>query len=180
MNDAAEFAQEYSKAERVGFLVFGISAGAALLLASKFWLLPWLRVFAASAPCREVMGVSGVTVLWYGLFVGVPLFGAAVVGITMSYRGYRVLRDGQLPPVGDKVFRPTRIKRGGAAKMAGYAYLLAFVPFLMLAIWGSGQAGTLSKQPLPQRSQCPPSVKGTPHDEPQAALAVGRHVPSGV
>ena len=72
--------------------------------------------------------------------------GAVVVGLTMSRRGYKILRDGQMPAVGEKVFRPTRIKRGASARLAGYAYLLAFTPFVVLALWGHGQAAALSSK----------------------------------
>jgi hypothetical protein len=147
MKPSPEFAEEYTKVERLRFVALGVVGGTAVVLASKFWLLPWLRAFAASAPCRKVMGIDGVTFLWHALFIGIPLFAGAVVGLTMGRHGYRVLRDGQTPPRGAKVFIPTLVKRGAGARLSGYAHLLAFVPFLLLAIWGRDQAAGLSAQP---------------------------------
>jgi len=160
--EVPEFAEEYTRAERLRFVVLGVAAGAALVLASRSWLLPWLSAFAASAPCRQLLGIGAVTWLWYGLFVGIPLFGAAVVAATMGRRGYKVLRDGQMPPVGEKVFLPTRIKRGTGAKIAGYARLFAFAPFVVLAIWGSAQAAALSGHAEAGHPQC--KAEGVAHD----------------
>jgi hypothetical protein len=143
-----EFAEEYSFRERVRLCAVGLVVGGVFVLLWKLWLLPAFAAFAASAHCRSVFGMAGTTVLWYGLFVGFPLFLALVLACTEGRRGVKILRDGQSPPMGVKVLRPTRIKRGAAARRVGYLRLLAFTPFVAIAIWGSFQAESLS-----QRSQ---------------------------
>lgn len=88
--------------------------------------------------------MDGRFVVWYGLFIGIPLSAALIVAGTTGYRGYKVLRDGQAPPKGEKVFKPTRIVRGVKAKMIGYLQLFSFVPLLAFAIWGGFQAHAMS------------------------------------
>ncbi len=139
-----EFAEEYTQAERIRFVVIGMLTGALVVISSKTWLFPWLREFATSAPCRTVFGIEGVTVLWYGLFVGMPLQVTVLVAATFGWRGYKILRDGQVPPIKEKVFRPTKIRRGSIAMLIGYMHLSAFLPLLALAIWGGFQAEELS------------------------------------
>ncbi|MDI1245936.1 MAG: hypothetical protein PSV24_11090 [Rhodoferax sp.] len=162
MNDLPEFAEEYSVRERVRFVIVGVTVGAVVVAVGKLWLFPWLGQLANSAQCHMVLGVSGVTVLWYSLFAGLPLFGALVVACTSGHHGYKILRDGQAPPLREKVFRPTRIKRGTKAKLVGYLHLFAFSPLFALAIWGVLQAEELSSQTQhrPCTKTANPSIEG--------------------
>jgi len=164
MNDLPEFAEEYGNAERVRFVIVGVAAGAVVVAVGKLWLFPWLGELANSAPCHTVFGFNGVAVLWYSLFAGLPLFGAVVVACTTGHHGYKILRDGQAPPLGQRVFRPTRIKRGAKAKVVGYLNVLACSPLFALAVWGVLQAKDLANQEQ-QRKSCTktanPSIEGT-------------------
>ena len=148
MHPDQEFAEEYTKSEAIRFIVIAMLAGALVVIFSKSWLFPWLREFATSAPCRKVMGIEGLTVLWYGLFVGIPLSATVFFIAALGWRGYKILRDGQVPPLNEKVYRPTRIRRGFKAKMVGYIHMLAFLPPLALTIWGGFQADELSSTTL--------------------------------
>lgn len=154
MNGSPEFAPKHSRATKIRVVALYLLAGGATVLLSQAWLFPALSAFASSADCREVFGVSGVKVLFYGLFLGVPLFCALVVGLTIGRRGYRILRDGQLPPIGEKVFRPTRITRGTKAKWAGYLHLFSPLPLLAIAVWGLPQAHQLSRMSLDPQRKC--------------------------
>ena len=140
-----EFAEPYSRAERLRFVVVGVVAGAAAILAGKLWLFPGLRAFAVTAPCRTVLGMSGEVVLGYGLFVGLPVLATCVVASTIGWRGLRILRDGQVPPAGERVLRPTRIARGRRATVAGYLHVLAIAPLVVIVLWGAAQASAWSR-----------------------------------
>src|SRR5690606_7497780 len=74
--------------------------------------LPRWADFANMSPCYELWGISGVTILFHALFVGIPLLSALAVAVLISRRGLKILRDVQVPYQGEKVFRLTRIKRG--------------------------------------------------------------------
>ena len=162
----AEFADEYSEAERVRFVVVGAIAGGSIVTISKLWLFPWLRVFSESADCQSVFGIRGTTVLGYGLFEGIPLFATLLIIATFGRRGLRILREGRLPPSFEKVFRPTRIERGSKAKAVGYLQLFAATPMLSLLVWGTNHAGAFARRSDSRPSECPAGVplqRFTPH-----------------
>jgi hypothetical protein len=146
MDGPPEFAEQYSTTERIRFVVVGAASGALLAGAGTYWLFPWLREVSASAQCRTLFGNNGATLLLYGLFVGVPLVAALVIACTFGRRGFRILRDGQLPPLREKSFRPTRIRRGSSARRIGHLHVMAFMPFIAIALWGCFQATALSRQ----------------------------------
>jgi hypothetical protein len=154
MDDLPEFADQYSTPERIRFVVVGAIAGAIVIFARKFWLVPWLRDLAVSAPCRMVFGSNGATVLWYAVFVGLPFFVTMVIVCTVGRRGLKILRDGQVPPLREKVFRPTRIQRGPYAQFVGYLHVVAFVPLVALTLWGCVQAAALSQQSQLKPANC--------------------------
>ena len=163
MNELPEFAEEHSLPDKIRLLVIYLAVGAAAVFAAKAWLFPAIREFAGSAHCREVLGFSGVSVLFYGLFVAMPLSLALVVGLTMGRRGYRILRDGQMPPIGEKVFRPTRIERGRKAKWMGYAQRYSFLWLLAIAVWGFPQAARLiASLPPDVARDCPAEESSVP------------------
>ena len=151
-----EYAPEYSHAERVRFLVLGAAIGATLIAVCQFWFFPWLREFSVSASCRTVFGFSGIAVLLYGVFVGLPLQAALLVGVLVGRRGFRVLRQGRTPPVGERVFRRTPVIRGSKAKLLGYVQLFAAVPLLGLSAWGVFQADGLIRQAESRPMSCAP------------------------
>lgn len=152
MNELPEFAEEYTTLERIRIIAIHLTIGCFVIVLSKLYLFPWLTVFANSAHCRTFFGFDGITVLWYGLCVGIPLSSGLLVSGTVGYRGCKILRDNQIPPHGEKVTRPTRIIRGSKAKIRGYLHLAACTPFLALSIWGSFQVSAISKQELIKHS----------------------------
>jgi hypothetical protein len=145
-NDQEEFAEEYSTSERIRIAAVGLALGALLVGAGNWWFFPWLREFAATAGCSSVFGVNGRTVLFYGVFAGLPLMAALIVLVTAGRRGFRILKERRMPPSGEKVFRPTRIQRGPQVRLAGWLNLLAAVLPLALAAWGVGQAQILARR----------------------------------
>ena len=144
MNQPPEFAELYTTAERIKFIVMYIVIGGAFVIVSKLFFFPWLKQFSSTAHCQTILGVNGLVWVWYGIFVGIPLLAGILVASFMGYRGYKVLRDGQVPPIGEKVFKPTRIVRGTKAKIIGYLQLLSLSPFLAFSIWGGLQAHNMS------------------------------------
>lgn len=144
MNHPPEFAELYTTTDRIKFFVMYIVIGGALITLSKLFFFPWLKQFSSTAHCQTIVGMNGLVLLWYGIFIGIPLLAGILVASFMGYRGYKVLRDGQAPPIGEKVFKATRIVRGTKAKIIGYLQLFSFAPFLAFSVWGGLQAHTMS------------------------------------
>ena len=169
MHQDPEFSEEHTPAERIRGVIIGVVTGALVIFIGKSWLLPWFREFASSAPCRNIFGIEGVTVLWYGLFVGMPVAVTILVVSTFGWRGYKIIRDGQSPPAKEKVYRPTKIHRGTRARLIGYIHLWAFLPSLALSIWGSYQAKEMLRTIHPSMSTCAANTTAE-RGAPQAAL----------
>ncbi|MBU1235421.1 MAG: hypothetical protein KJ634_00040 [Gammaproteobacteria bacterium] len=156
---SSEFAPLYSKAERIRLVLIW---GAIWLLAVAFlklWFFPAFKQYVEVAPCTTVFGFDGVAVLFFGVFVGIPVISAMLVGGIFGVTGYKVLRDGQFPPIGEKVLRPTRIRKGWQSRLLGYLHFLPVVLFLTLAVWGGFQAEHFSNLPRTAQS-CPASHEG--------------------
>lgn len=132
-------APERSLREKLALLLLGLLAGLGALWFKQAVLLPWVAELAAAPPARRYWGLPGPTLLSHLLFVGLPLL-AALPSLALLWRGGRILRSGQVPPPGERVFRRTRIRRGARARWVGYAHLLPTPLLLALALWGWGQA----------------------------------------
>ena len=140
MKSEPTHAEEYTRKERIRIGASIALPGVGLLVASQLWLFPAIKEFASTAHCRTVWGISGTSILFYGSFVGLPLFVAVITSVTLGWRGVKVLRHHQVPPPGEKVFRPTPIRRGKAAQLIGLLHLFAATPFLCIGFWGYLQA----------------------------------------
>nr|WP_315469025.1 hypothetical protein [uncultured Undibacterium sp.] len=136
----SEFAQEYTPNERIRTLIVGITIGALIIVLGKLCVFPWLAEFAVSAPCQKLFGIDSVSIFWYCIFVGIPASINVLITIFFAWRAYKIIRDDQYPPAREKVYRPTRIRRSKAARLIAYAHLTAFLPLLVLSIWGNYQA----------------------------------------
>jgi len=141
--NAPEFAEEYTPSERRRLI--GLYIVVVLLLAGilQLFLLPWLRGFASTSHCHEVMGVPGTTVLLYGLFVGIPLLSGVVAGILLLPSAIQSIATRRFPPPGTRVFRRTQITKGWRAAARGYATCAAILFLFGMAVWGYFQASEL-------------------------------------
>lgn len=154
-DEPRDYAPEYTRAERLRAFLPLLALALAALALLHLWLLPAWRAFVEDAPCRTLWGVDGVTVVWHGAFVGLPLLAGLLTAAFFLPRGLRILRDGQLPPRGEKVFRRTPYVRGPRARVMGWMHALACLPFLGLALWGLPQARALSARTAPAAVECP-------------------------
>ncbi len=146
METEPEYAEVYSFKARLRFVLIGVTVGGAFLLLWNQWALPRWREFAEQSPCVEVWGLSGTAVLFYTLFVGFPLLFALATAVFATRRGLKILRDKQVPYQREKVFRPTRIRRGRTAVLIGWAHVLSPILFIALALWGAPKADALIEQ----------------------------------
>lgn len=133
-----EFAPEHTSKERWQRLVIVAPLVLGSYALCQWWFFPWLRAFSERAPCETVLGAPGLSVLFYGLFVGMPLFLAFMVGIALVPASWRAIKTRRYPPPSQKVYRRTKIKTGWRA------VALALVPIVLVAYlagvaaWGVG------------------------------------------
>lgn len=142
-SEGVEYAEQYSKRERIRFALLGLGLGLPLLAAMEYWAFPALHSFADSASCHVLFGIKGPELLIYGVFVGMPLLMVLVAGVPGACYGWRMIRDRQSPPCGSKVFRLTRIRRGRVAVLHGLACQLPLLLLIALAIWMAANAREL-------------------------------------
>lgn len=140
-----EFAEQYSPSERRRLLALLVCGGLLLVVACEWYFFPWLRWFASTSHCHQVMGVSGTTALWYGVFVGLPLHAAILAGVFLVPSALKSIRTRRFPPPGAKVLARTQVIVGWRAACRGYAVCASVVAILGMAVWGFFQAHDLDQ-----------------------------------
>ncbi|WP_163132178.1 hypothetical protein [Agarivorans sp. Alg241-V36] len=112
------------------------------------WYLPFINWYVDTAHCHTPFGYSGISVVWYALFVGLPLLCAIVIGPFTAPIGYKGLIQKQFPPKGFKVFKPTKIIRGWKSSLMSVIQLLIPIVLIIFSIWGYFQVDKMpSKAP---------------------------------
>ena len=133
-----EYAEEYTKKEKIiRFTVF-IILGFAVIIFNKLWFLPLVTDFAGRPHCYEFLGMNGADYIWHLFFFGFPVsFFIAV--IFMLPVGIQGVREGRYPPKSMKVYKVTVVNRGVIAYLRSGIFILAPAITLLLAIWGYHQ-----------------------------------------
>ncbi|MBQ4832295.1 hypothetical protein J8L70_03485 [Pseudoalteromonas sp. MMG010] len=116
-------------------MLFILLATLGLIINHK-WYLPFVNGYVSTVYCQTPFGYSGVSVLWYSLFVGLPLLASLIIGVFTIPIGYKGLIEQQFPPQGMKVYRPTKIQRGWKGKVKSLSHLFIPLFFVSFAIWG--------------------------------------------
>lgn len=142
-----EFAPEYSKRERIAFAIKYLTLGVIVVGLVQYQFLPWLQRYIPTAHCYKYGEITGTEVVFYGLFVGLPLFGAIIMLLLEGPNCIKIIRLGQSPLPGQKVLKPTRYIYGQRAKLKSYFFLLAVLLLLGLAgkgvFWASDTASRI-------------------------------------
>lgn len=100
------------------------------------WYLPFINWYVDTVHCHTPFGYSGISVLWYSLFVGLPLLSALMIGAFTVPIGYQGLTHQQFPPKGHKVYKPTKVLRGWKGNLKSIFHLLIPVFLVLFSIWG--------------------------------------------
>ncbi|MGD1452882.1 hypothetical protein [Vibrio harveyi] len=134
-----EYAPQYNKKEKIIRIAI---AGVFCILVSVLFKLegePLLQAVAEAPECYEVFGMSGFELLVHMLFFWVPLSVFLLSAVLMLPLGVRGLIEGQFPPKGVKVFRPTAIQRGKLGTFKSLIHLLLPLLCFGFVVWGNGQ-----------------------------------------
>lgn len=134
-----EYAPQYSKKEKIIRVaiagVFGLLVGVLFKLMGK----PLLQAVVEAPECYEVFGISGLELLVHILFFWMPLSVFLLSAVLMLPLGVRGLIEGQFPPKGVKVFKPTVIQRGKLGTLKSLIHLLFPLLCFGFVVWGNGQ-----------------------------------------
>ena len=134
-----EYAPQYSKKEKVIRVViagvFGLLAGVLF----KFKGEPLLQAVVEAPECYQMFGMQGLELLVHILFFWMPLSVFLLSAVLMLPLGVRGLIEGQFPPKGVKVFRPTVIQRGKLGTFKSLIHLLLPLLCFGFVVWGNGQ-----------------------------------------
>ena len=146
MND---YAPLYSKGERIRLALILVAVFAPLILLAHFWLIPLITYYAKYANCFYYDDINGVELLFYAVFVAMPLAFALIVLLIMGPRSLRIIRAGQDPLPKEKVLRKTKYRYGPAAMWFPALTLVVVTAFIGISIWGSFQVGKLTTHIVP-------------------------------
>ncbi|KZY39575.1 hypothetical protein A3754_12465 [Alcanivorax sp. HI0083] len=150
----AEWAPQYSKGERIVRLLCHAGWAAPLFLLTEFFFFPWFERYMETAHCHHYGSLNGLELVIYSLFIGLPLGLALVVLAIEGRHSLQILRLGQSPLPGEKVFRPTRYVYGNRARIKPVIFFLLVVFLCGVSVqgfvWASATIGELS----PDVSRC--------------------------
>jgi len=161
-------APEYSKRERIVFVLKHILWFVPLYAATELWFFDWLAKYSDNANCYYYGNITGVHLVMYGLFVGLPLSSAIIIAILEGHRSIKIIKLGQNPLPEEKVFKKTKYKYGYKAKIQPIAIFCFIGVFILFSAWGSMQAYKLTqdikpcKQQLTSCSSIIPAQKNAP------------------
>ncbi len=148
-----KFAPLYSTRERIHLVLKILAVVAPVYLLAQFWLFPWLQNYASFANCHRYGNINGVQLLMYGVFVFIPLSLALLIWLLEGKRCLRILRIGQSPLPGEKVFRKTRYRYDRAAMIQPFVLLLAIAVLIATSVWGGFQAEKITRMIKPCSDQ---------------------------
>jgi len=145
----SDYAPEYTRRERIIFLVKHMLWFVPLLIATEFWFFDRLEEFSNQAHCYRYGNITGFHLLMYGMFVGIPLSSAVLIAALEGRRSLEVLRLGQNPLPGEKVFQRTKYQFGFKAKVKPIALFCFIGFFLLFSVWGAVQAYVITQEEIP-------------------------------
>lgn len=138
-----DYAPEYTTKERIHIILKVLVWAGPLVLTLQFWFFPWLKQYSANAHCHQYGNLTGLHIIFYGLFIGLPLLTACMLLILEGKRSINIIKLGQSPLPGEKVLRPTKYIYGTQAKLKAYLFFT-----IMLFVLGLSAQGYFWVQPF--------------------------------
>lgn len=131
-----KFAPEYTTREKVILVVKALAIGLPIMAFFKYWLLPRLESFSAVAHCYDFGFFNGIELVFYGVFIGIPVsFCLLLVGME-GKRSYLIFKYKISPPLGYKVYKPTEYKTGNKVLIKPLLLMMTCLVFMMFALSG--------------------------------------------
>ena len=144
-----EYAPEYTKREKIILIIKIMSWAIPVFLIAEFWFFDWISEYSKNANCYNYGNINGVHLIFYGLFVFMPLSLAIIIFLLEGRRSIKVLKAGQNPLPNEKVLKPTRYKYGHASKIQPFIILSLILLIVAFSIWGGFQSHNLTQNIKP-------------------------------
>lgn len=150
----SKYAPEYTKKERLFLLAKHMAWAIPLVLLTQFYFFPWFENYAEQAHCYAYGDLTGVHLVFYFVFVALPIGSALVLLAIEGPRAIKVLRLGQNPLPHEKVLRKTKYTYGRRAKVKPIIFLLLIVFMLALGVQGIYWANEMIGSPPGNMPNC--------------------------
>ncbi|MEH6448850.1 MAG: hypothetical protein V7765_09285 [Oleispira sp.] len=144
-----KYAPEYSKKERINFLLKHTLWVLPLYIVTDFWFFDWLSEFSNNSNCYYFGGITGSHLIFYSLFVGIPLSLFIIILALEGPRSIKIMKLGQNPLPDEKVFKKTKYKYGAKAKIQPIVTVVIAISLLIFAAWGYVQAYEITQDIQP-------------------------------
>lgn len=155
INRMNEYAPEYSKREKLVFLIKYLGLMIGVLFFTLLYIEPRFIHYMEVSHCFYFAGFSGLQLLFYGLFVGAPVSLLLVIAVIEGPRNVKIMRLGQSPLPTEKVLRPTKYVYGVKARIRPVLLLFALVILLVFSIEGVYRANDfIAMMSTMELSQC--------------------------
>jgi hypothetical protein len=134
--EGIEYAPEYTTKERINIILKTLVWAGPLVAAFKFWFFPWFKQYSANAHCYQYGSFTGLHIIFYGIFIGLPLLTACMILIIGGKRSINIIKLGQFPLPSEKVLKPTKYIYGTQAKLKAYLFFALLLFALGLSVQG--------------------------------------------
>ncbi len=120
----------YTKDEKIKLIVKHALWLIPFVIFMQLWGFQYIEDYSTNAYCKKYGSFTGLHVVFYGLFIGLPLLSALVYFYFMGLRSLKIIKLGQDPLPNEKVFTKTKYIYGKKAKFKAYA-ILGIILFLL-------------------------------------------------
>jgi len=148
------YAPEHTKQERIKLVIKSASWALPLYICLRYWFFPWLEKYASNARCYDYGTFTGLHVLYYGIFIGMPLSFAVILFAIEGPKNIQIIRLGQYPMPGEKVLSPTKYVYGLRAKSIAILFFGILFFLVGLSIRGYYWAKDIIDIPIKHKSTC--------------------------
>ena len=152
--DGIGYAPQYTERERIKLVIKFAAILVPFSIVYKFWFLPWLSEYASKAHCYNYGSYTGTHILFYSLFVGMPLLFALILLALFGLTQLKAFKLGQYPPPNQKVLSPTKYVYGIKAKLRSILFFGCILFLIGLSIRGYYWANNIIELPIKDTTAC--------------------------
>jgi len=131
-----QYAPIYTTEERIKYFIKHSIWAVPLFLIVQFWFIPFIDEYSKIAQCINYGKFTGLHVIFYGFYVGLPVLMALIVFLSLGIRSLKIIKIGQSPLPNEKVFTQTEYVYGSKAKLRAYGVFAYILLILSLGVQG--------------------------------------------